>query len=302
MISYKKIKRSLRKKKALSNLNSVTADNLCNYKIGFHGIIFSMDRACQLHALLSSFFKNVKEDIPLTVLYRSSNERHSKAYSELKEIFNSRKITWITENGFKDSLCLIINQIKTKALFFLVDDIIVSRPFNFSTFRTLDLFSYVPSLRLAPHLNYCYTQQQSMPLPPLEQTQSDKCNLLSWDWEQGELDWAYPLSVDGNIFLTAEIKSVIAELDFNAPNSFEGELQLLNDLFINRKGICFEKSCIINIPSNCVQTEVTNKHGDLDIEELLKKWEDKYQIDTGSLNNQLNISAHQELPIIFSKR
>jgi hypothetical protein len=56
------------------------------------GIVFSKDRAMQLHALLSSDFSYVKNPLPLYILYTFSNERHARSYEELKSIFGSKEV------------------------------------------------------------------------------------------------------------------------------------------------------------------------------------------------------------------
>lgn|GEM_PF-6805731 len=50
------------------------------------GIVFSKDRALQLHALLSSYSEKVTSPAPLYILYHTSTPRHQKAYAELMEI------------------------------------------------------------------------------------------------------------------------------------------------------------------------------------------------------------------------
>ena len=300
-VRTKDYSKEIRRKELFARLCNTSCEAQ-DYSGPIHGVIFSMDRACQLHALLTSFFDNVEGVVPLTVLYRAGDERHARAYAEVQQVFADRPVSWVREQGFRKSLSVVIREIRTRAVFFLVDDVIVIRPFSFGLFDDCDLRACVPSLRLGTHLDYCYTKQRAMQLPPLQVLQSGSAELVRWKWQDGELDWGYPLSVDGNVFLAAEISAVINAMEFSAPNSFERELQLLKEVFLQREGLCFAESRIVNIPANRVQDEIRNLHGVLDAGELLQKWEDNYRIDTASLYGQLNRSVHQELPLRFVKR
>src|SRR5258705_11456418 len=61
------------------------------FDLSCEGIVFSKDRALQLHALLSSYFLYVKNPVRLYVLYKTSNERHDRSYEELKIQFREKQ-------------------------------------------------------------------------------------------------------------------------------------------------------------------------------------------------------------------
>ena len=61
------------------------------------GIVFSKDRAMQLHGLLSSYFAQVKNPVKLYILYTTSHARHAESYKELERLFADKKIVFITE-------------------------------------------------------------------------------------------------------------------------------------------------------------------------------------------------------------
>jgi hypothetical protein len=54
--------------------------------ININSIIFSKDRASQLHLLINSLYKNAPGIFNLNVLYTFSNEDFEKGYEKLKEI------------------------------------------------------------------------------------------------------------------------------------------------------------------------------------------------------------------------
>ena len=51
--------------------------------VGLNGIIFSMDRALQLCALLESYYENVVNPVRLIVIYKASSIEHLRSYQEL---------------------------------------------------------------------------------------------------------------------------------------------------------------------------------------------------------------------------
>jgi hypothetical protein len=125
---------------------------------------------------------------------------------------------------------------------------------------------------------------------------------IVWQWDKGELDWSYPLSVDGNFFARREMAAMAALLYFSAPNSFEDQLQIFKPLFNKRYGIGYKKSRIVNIPCNRVQTEINNLSGDTHPDELLAQWHQGYQIDYEKLFGMANESAHQEIALPLTLR
>mgnify|MGYP001551896604 CR=1 FL=1 len=130
-------------------------------------VVFSRDRACQLHALLSSLRDHVEEGLELCVIYRATNDRHKKAYEEVIALFNNNYIEWREEDNFRRDLLSVMGGIATNSVFFLVDDIIFIRPVSLKAFSILNFRVYVPSLRLGENVNFCYTKQQPMKVPEL---------------------------------------------------------------------------------------------------------------------------------------
>ena len=104
-----------------------TSDPMVNCSGTAEGIIFSMDRALQLHALLSTYFEKVKNPVPIFILWRASSGQHKSAYDEVFSLFATRNIYSIYQKNqasFKDQLLAILANIKAEKVFFLVDDII----------------------------------------------------------------------------------------------------------------------------------------------------------------------------------
>lgn len=268
-------------------------------------IVFSKDRALQLHGLLSTFQEKVSPVVPIHVLYLASSSSHQKAYDDVNAIFGKRNVRFIQQKNyysFKHDLMEILFSLTCDMLFFLVDDIVFTEPVELNDVLKFDTDVFVPSLRMGQNLTRCYVLQTPQPLPHFLDHPVSQSDKIVWQWNKGELDWNYPLSVDGHFFARREMAAMVALLSFSAPNSFEDQLQIFKPLFHTRYGIGYKKSRIVNIPCNRVQTEIKNLSGNTHPDELLKQWHQGYQIDYEKLYGMANESAHQEIVLHLTLR
>lgn len=271
-----------------------------------HGIVFSMDRAMQLHALLNSYREQVEDACRLTVLFRASSQRHEAAYREVLAEFSDLAdgVQQATRDDFKPLLLRALKECKADCVFFLVDDNLFVEPTQLSDMAAYCSMYCVPTLRLGLHLRRSYTTARDQPLPKIHEP-SVACNLarfVAWRWRDGVLDWNYPLSVDGHFFLKTEILALCKAIEFDSPNLFEEQLQHFRGYFEERLGICHPKSRLVNIPYNKVQTDNSNLHGDVHQDDMLAMWESGQAIDYRSYYGVMNESAHQEMPLRLKKR
>lgn len=257
-------------------------------------IIFSKDRPTQLNLLLESLHINVEGSYVVKVLYATSDISFKNAYNELEKIHSlNNKISFYKEQkSFKSSLISVISNVKSNRIFFLVDDIIFKEKLNLYSLDSINTNKHVFSLRNGLNLNFSYVVQKEQSLPVFEKYNNE---LLSWKINEGELDWAYPLSVDGHLFSFKEVNFWVRYLEYNAPNTFEMKLQVFNFLYKMKQGLCFNKSIIFNNPCNIVQSEVNNLHGNLHQGKLLEFWNQGFKINYNTLNNYNNRSVHEEV-------
>ena len=268
-------------------------------------VVFSKDRALQLHGLLSSMREKACPAVPVHVLYLASSASHQKAYDDVKDIFAKQNMRFIQQKddySFKHDLMDILISLTCDVLFFLVDDILFTEPVNLNDILKFDPDAFVPSLRMGQNLTSCYVLQTSQPLPHFLEPPSGESDKIVWQWDKAELDWSYPLSVDGHFFSRREITAMAALVAFRAPNSLEDQLQIFKPLFEKRYGIGYKKSKIVNIPCNRVQTEINNLSGNIHPDELLAQWQKGYQMDYAKLSGLLNESVHQEMVLPLKRR
>ncbi|MBN1984385.1 MAG: hypothetical protein JW795_22865, partial [Chitinivibrionales bacterium] len=267
---------------------------------GIDFCIFSKDRPLQLNGLLHSIRKHVTDltEISITILQKASSPQFSEAYKKAVEDVQIN-CTIIPETNFFYDLLQIVSTMQSSYCMFLVDDIIFIRSVDFKRLLTsISNTSSVVSLRLAPHIEFSYMLNRAIAKPPFSPFNDE---LLSWNWCEGDTDWGYPLSLDGHIFRRNEIGTILKYILFKAPNSLENSLQFYNSIFWTRKGICYNKARLINIPANLSQNEYcTNPCGNTSTEQLLKQWHDGYRIDIDAVTEMDNRSVHVpiDLPLL----
>lgn len=272
----------------------------------FHAncVIFSMNRALQLHALLESYRLFAKPNFPVDILFKADSDSHLKAYQQVFEL-NKEIIRSVTEEkspgDFETGLKKLISEMTGSHLFFLVDDIVFIRPVNLEPLLKLNPKKQIASLRMGTNLRVCYTHNKTMPLPEFSQL-NEIPGLVTWKWKDGKLDWNYPLSVDGHLFSLEEMKILIRSVQFSKPNTFEDALQIFQSWFEFRSGVCFTLPCIVNNPANKVQTENKNRSGESNPEDLLRLWMQGFRINIQSLAGMTTESCHQEFEYPLVKR
>ena len=269
----------------------------CDNDSSVAGIIFSKDRCIQLHALLESYYHFTENTAPLYVLWAARNKEHSDAYKELQTLWPH--VNFIKEHDFNVDLSTLINNLSSSKVFFLVDDILFVRRYNLADFTVVDCKKYIPSLRLGANITYSYTQNQAIKTPEFMPLSS---NTLQWKWTKKNGYWSYPLSLDGHFFNRAEIKELLTQIRYSAPNTLEVALNNVAPLFRQRSGVCFITSVLINCPWNMVQNEIDNKHEEIEPDFLLEQWNKGKKIDFLKYQENTYTSCHVNCTLSLSSR
>mgnify|MGYP000924416354 CR=1 FL=1 len=240
-------------------------------------IVFSRNRAIQLHALLSSYFNHVTHPVPLHILFTCTPE-HERSYQDLQELFREHPVTFHRETDFKPQLEELMERLSVQKLFFMTDDALFIQRIDLRDFLRFNPLKALPTLTKGLDNTFCFTKNCPQILPPLVE---EYPGMHSWYWYQATdaPEWSYPLSLDGTLFHRAEILHYIRRTSYKAPNSLEGNLQLFLPVFDHRKGICFSRTPYVNVPCNLTQSECKNRStGAFTVEELLQKWCEGYRI------------------------
>jgi autotransporter strand-loop-strand O-heptosyltransferase len=233
-------------------------------------IVFSKDRPAQLDALLESIKQNSKGIQNLSVICKYSNEEFFKGYYLVAT--SHPKANFINQSETKSLKPLLLQALDPSKPYtmMLVDDDIFYRqmPFipeleNNSTY----------SVRLGKNCTYCYAQNKAQ--------------------NEGELDFNYSLSLDGNIYRTEDILPRIQSIEFNTPNQLEDKLSQTPPI----KLLYANHSCLVGIPNNIVQHEYENRSENGDVEKLNKFFLSGWRININAMDFTSVRGVHQ--PILY---
>lgn len=266
----------------------------CNKRVKsdyIDSIVFSKDRAMQLFAFLKSFDEMISNKGKMTIIYKSSDERHRKSYFQLISYFDSQKYVFIEEVDFRSQLIKVCEESRESTLGLFVDDMIFLQKIDFDLINKVNPLTHIVSLSRGMDLVYSQVLNKKNILPAFKEEAS---GMFSYNWNSSDElnDWTYPLGVGGFFYDRIELLSIFKSIDFKAPNSLEGNMQVYLPLFINRFGLCFKKIACVCVHANIVQSEWSNPIiGTFSIEELLKKWEDGLSIDITKFYNKDGMEA-----------
>lgn len=219
--------------------------------------MFSKDRPAQLELLLRSLkrFWSGWEEHRIAVLYAATSAAFARGYEEVRSLHP--EFGYVAEAGsgksFRDHVLGMFGPEPYVA--YLVDDNVFVRGLALYG-PEWELFAADPevmalSLRMAPHMDYSYPADLHSPPPAFERG-------TVWEWRGQEGDWGYPMSLDGHVFRTAELRPLMESLEFKNPNTLEEALAL--QPLPNPKLVCLPEAVVANIPANRVQTENQNRH------------------------------------------
>lgn len=256
-------------------------------------LIFSRDRAAQLHLLLESIAKNSPNLFNIAVLYTSSNYDYNSGYELCKSRF---KHIFAKESDFKQQTIDFVQSSPTKYICFAVDDLVV--------FKHLPSKNILPkgpghvfSLRLGLNTTI-QNQQTNLTQQPLNRY-INRENILTWPVNEYGPDsyYGYPMSVDMHIFKKSVLLPILPRHEFRNPSNLEGVIFYYRSLI--RYISCFEHSVVVNIPCNNMSTvTLTNEHA-YTTEFLNQQYLDNKIIDLNVVSKQKIISCHQDIPFEF---
>jgi hypothetical protein len=235
-------------------------------------IIFSRDRACQLRLLLDSMFRNsYKLFDNIQIIFTASSEAFAEGYYKLQQesILPSRiRVNWTQEKNLEQDTLNAMREAgtgPTSFITFLTDDSVFYRnihDYKFAIESCLNLGSDIAcfSLRLGVNTaEQTYWQLgNTIKLNYIKVKDLIKWKHLDYPTSHG---YGYPVSLDGHIFrATNYIQMVEDTPGFTGVNSLEGSL----NRFKNELQPCiaaFEKSALVTVPINRVQTLMANAAG-----------------------------------------
>jgi hypothetical protein len=306
--------------------------------LGIRGVIFSRDRAMQLHAALTSLSRQCAEAeaLSIDVLYAASSPALAKQYEVLERDWRGTPLLrFHRECDFRADLLGIIGaesrpsrgSLRRAAhllgisrgagrsrhasdrmapyVLFLVDDNIFYRSFSIAT-ATRALAARPRaigfSLRLGGNTTYCYSLDAQQRVP---QVAAIGDGVLAFDWTTAECDFGYPLEVSSSIYRGPQVAQILAGLSFSNPNTLEAQFAgTARRSWAQRSPelLCFEQSVAFCNAVNKVQAVYDNRAGgeaDLSADELAKRFDAGLRIDTRAFEAFTPSACHCDVPFSF---
>lgn len=261
-------------------------------------IIFSKDRAMQLHACITSLKKYAQhcDQADIFVLYKT--KKYQYQYDQLSVEFN--EISFVRETNLVEQTQKILLSYNT--VMFVVDDTLFYRNFDFAVCLH-HLFSHNKilgfSLRLGRNVNWFHIRNVSMKQPEFQKT-NDNC--FYFKWPGADIDFGYPLEISSSIYRSKDIASLLKGIRGD-PGDIEGHLSRKKRLFIQSRNylLCFSKSVAFATPVNIVRDNTCCPAGRkyfYPVKKLASLFDQGFRIDISPPSEKIN-ACHTEVEYKF---
>lgn len=263
-------------------------------------IVFSKNRPAQLDLLLRSLVLNAPWVDDITVIYRSTSPLFTHGYHLCEQDHKAAARFYEEKDHFRTQVVAALRVSRHPYAMFLCDDDVIYRNTLFaSAFRPEPLLGanhdlLCVSLRLGANTTRCYSLRRAQAIP---------ANLDAFTWRDQEGDFGYPGSLDGNVFRTDQLLTLIAAGDprWTNPNELEDHLHRATQTALLPLMACYPQSCLVGVPVNMVNTSHdTNRHAETHrapIETLNKHYLTGRRLDLAAIRPELVDAAHTEFKL-----
>lgn len=213
-------------------------------------IVWSKDRACQLHLLLESLETlslSKNDQLDIEVIYRASNESFNDAYKKVNSIFG--KVTFSEEASFQKDTQSALNT-DHQNIAFSTDDTVCFKTFSLDglSLNEGDVFSL--RLGLNTLVQDPYKGMVQTPLNRYSKGILGGIPIISWnplDYHPSS-NYGYPGGLDLHIFNRKKIQGILGGRPFKNTNELEAILVGARLHFSSITS--FKNSVAVNIPCN----------------------------------------------------
>ena len=252
-------------------------------------LIFSRDRACQLDALLRSIEENGPKYKSVTVLLKATEPKHLRAYQQV--VLASKGVKpFHVETDFHKQVKEWLHG--TDRPSFLVDDQIF--------YRKADL-DPVPGVVYQYGLNCVRSHPMGCEQRAHVLNQED--GWFGWSWKDSTGDFAYPLSIGGNVYDKQELLEALPD-SFDSPTSLEAGMACYAAWWSRETLTAPLHSCLVSLPHNRVTVQATNPISGVpewSADALCDAYLDGLRIDYADMDFSGVDAAHAEIPLVLSR-
>lgn len=264
-------------------------------------IIWSKDRAAQLHLLLDSIQEHMPNTFSIDVVYTYSNEMYKGGYDSiitekaLRDPVTRCNVVFHNEQDFrKDTMFTIANKLSDNDLVaFSTDDTVLIRPAEFKKefMDNVSVFSLRLGFNTIEQDIHNRTQQ-----PPLN-TYDDEGQTISWNFADyhPHHNYGYPFGLDMHVYHRDELYNLMKYIPFKNTNELESAL-FHRKTCIKPKMRSFKESVAVNIPVNSISGvtragEINSSPAEFLNSEYLKG----RRLSLDALSKEKIVGCHQEI-------
>lgn len=253
-------------------------------------IVFSKDRPCQLDALLRSIDDHYLIEHKTNIIYKAIDDDYSRGYAKCRELHSN--VNWVPEENFRHNTNVLSTQHQRPYTTYFTDDDVVTGEFNvdttFNRFES-DTSILALSLRMGLNIDVHYVNDHKQPGP----------KSCVWNWRNFPdlWDWGYPMSIQGNVFRTNDLRGYVTKLIYDNPNYFEGAMyqKPLKAPYL----ICYPRSKVIGLQMNRVVESHSNRCGNHHQKYMNEKWMNGKRIRLAPLYDLIPSSPDLEVELEF---
>lgn len=267
----------------------------------FNIVIFSKNRAAQLDLLLRSMVKYVPWAFHnhVTVIYKADPD-YQASYHKIIVGNRNPNVQYVEEQEGVPFKEYVLKSIIPEApvTMFLVDDNVfigespvMANGSLFTLMNNPDICCI--SQRIWKGTSFCYALNIPTPRP----LDFDEVSCI-WEWRGKQGEWCYPYSLDGNIFRTSQIHSLLTKIPFTGPNILEGNLDVYWDI-PGSKMMCVPEPVLMNNPCNKVQSVYPNRSGSLSPLEIEQAFQSGMRLSLTPFMGLRPVAAHTEMPLTW---
>lgn len=258
-------------------------------------IVFSRNRPLQLEGLLDSLAANAPWVVNdgVHVLFRADTFAFLSGY---RKVAHEHPWARLRAQGddFTDDLNDMLADATRLVVFFTDDDVMFRQPL-IGDIEELGPEVIAFSWRLGRNTTFCYPLDTPQPVPMG----------MTWRWEDAQLDFSYPMSLDGHVFRTGEIEWLVGDHRFRGPNDLEAHLAG-RAAELQRPFLCCDTlSSVVGLPVNRVNDTHPNRAGSdpaHTADALLAAFAAGYRLDWRRMDWSGVDGAHWEQPLLLAQR
>ncbi len=253
-------------------------------------LVFSKDRAMQLHAFLQTVHLAPYDEVG--VLWTASTETFRKGYERVRWPLMGE------QDDFETQVRRFVRAGSSEhVVFHTDDDLFFRRPPT-----PMPLIPGVVSLRLGSNTVQCFMNGETNGIHGGPLISGD---WRYWDWTLGANDDGYPLSLNGHIIRRADLARLLdTDVRFDNPTRLELALAQRADRLGHTLIAAPRESCVVSVPWNRVTTGTNNPTSDdpeLSADALNERWLDGEILDPFRMDYNQVRSPHALLDPVFAE-